>query len=74
MADDIPPNKIPMINEALVTHVIQQHYSQVKAISLFGSYAQGTPWPQSDVDLAVLLPAHAKHRLWHSHLAYPSYQ
>ncbi|MEM7736811.1 MAG: nucleotidyltransferase domain-containing protein [Deinococcota bacterium] len=36
---------------------MRQHYPQVQAISLFGSYAQGTPWPQSDVDLAVLLPA-----------------
>lgn len=59
MTDNTPTHKMPilMIDEELAAHVIRQHYPQVEAISLFGSYAQGTPWPQSDVDLAVLLPA-----------------
>jgi predicted nucleotidyltransferase len=59
MTDNNPLNKMPIttINEELADQVIRQHYPRVEAISLFGSYAQGTPWPQSDIDLAVLLPA-----------------
>jgi predicted nucleotidyltransferase len=63
MTDNTPPNRLPIpLDEGLAAHIIRQHYPQLEAISLFGSYAQGTPWPQSDIDLAVLLPAALAHK------------
>ena len=39
----------------LIAAVIK-HYPDVQAIYLFGSYGTDDAWPDSDVDLAVLLP------------------
>ena len=41
--------------QALLTH-LQNHLPDLLAVYLFGSHAQGTAGPGSDVDLAVLLP------------------
>ncbi|QXI53289.1 MULTISPECIES: type VII toxin-antitoxin system MntA family adenylyltransferase antitoxin [Pseudomonas] len=40
--------------QALLTH-LQNHLPDLLAVYLFGSHAQGTAGPDSDVDLAVLL-------------------
>ena len=43
------------------TQLVQQiltMFPDTQAIYLFGSYAAGTVSPQSDVDIAVLLPSH----------------
>ncbi len=44
------------MNEDRIVKIVVGHYPAVEAIYLFGSYAQGDPWPQSDVDIALLLP------------------
>lgn len=36
--------------------LIRAAYPDVQAVYLFGSYAAGNPWPDSDIDLALLLP------------------
>jgi predicted nucleotidyltransferase len=36
--------------------VISRHYPDVQAIYLFGSYGTAVEWPDSDVDIALLLP------------------
>ncbi len=35
---------------------VLKHYPEVQAIYLFGSYGAENEWPDSDVDIAVLLP------------------
>ncbi|WP_248748051.1 nucleotidyltransferase domain-containing protein [Pseudomonas sp. MWU12-2037] len=40
--------------QALLTH-LQNHLPDLLAVYLFGSHAQGTAGPDSDVDMAVLL-------------------
>ena len=42
-------------NEAIV-RIILQHYPAAQAIYLFGSYGTADEWPDSDVDIAMLLP------------------
>ena len=44
-----------MNTQALLTH-LQNHLPDLLAVYLFGSHAQGTAGPDSDVDMAVLLP------------------
>ena len=39
-----------------IINTILKHYSDIEAIYLFGSYATDEVWPNSDVDIAVLLP------------------
>ena len=41
--------------QALLTH-LQNHLPDLLAVYLFGSHAQGTAGPDSDVDMAVLVP------------------
>lgn len=41
--------------QALLTH-LQDHLPDLLAVYLFGSHAQGTAGPDSDVDMAVLVP------------------
>lgn len=41
---------------ASITAIILKHYSDVQAIYVFGSYSTDHLRPDSDVDLAVLLP------------------
>lgn len=47
------------MNEAtqhLLIHTILRHYPDVQGIYLFGSFGTENEWPDSDVDLALLLP------------------
>ena len=49
-----------------IIRTILAHYPQAQAIYLFGSYATTDEWPDSDVDVALLLPpdqARAEHVL-----------
>jgi uncharacterized protein len=39
-----------------IVRIIQEHYPAARAIYLFGSYGTADEWPDSDVDIAVLLP------------------
>jgi predicted nucleotidyltransferase len=50
--------------ETQVVETVLRHYPTVQGIYLFGSYAAGSAWPDSDVDVALLLPpAQAKRSL-----------
>ena len=44
-----------MKTQALLAH-LQNHLPGLLAVYLFGSHAQGTAGPDSDVDMAVLVP------------------
>jgi len=39
-----------------IVRIILEHYPSAQAIYLFGTYGTTDEWPDSDVDLAVLLP------------------
>jgi predicted nucleotidyltransferase len=39
-----------------IIKIILAHYAQTQAIYLFGSYGTTDEWPDSDVDIALLLP------------------
>ena len=48
------------MNETRIAALMVQHYPSAEAIYVFGSYARDEAWPQSNVDLALLLsPAEA---------------
>lgn len=40
----------------LIVRIILEHYPTAQAIYLFGTYGTPDEWPDSDVDIAVLLP------------------
>lgn len=40
-----------------IVEVIRRHHPDVQAVYLFGTYGTQDEWPDSDVDVAVLLPA-----------------
>lgn len=40
----------------LIVRIVLEHYPEVQAIYLFGTYGTLDEWPDSDVDIAVLLP------------------
>ncbi len=42
--------------QAKIVKTILAHYPQAQAIYLFGSYGTTDEWPDSDVDIALLLP------------------
>ncbi|GAB4541502.1 MAG: type II toxin-antitoxin system antitoxin [Anaerolineae bacterium] len=42
--------------QAKIIKTILAHYPQTQAIYLFGSYGTADEWPDSDVDIALLLP------------------
>jgi len=47
------------MNEELQTTIVRialSHYPEVQGIYLFGSYGTEAEWPDSDVDIALLLP------------------
>jgi len=44
-------------------HLITQHYPQIQAIYVFGSFVSGDISSQSDVDIALLLPFEMKEEL-----------
>jgi len=39
-----------------ITNVVLEYYPHVQGIYLFGSYMTDNEWPDSDVDIALLLP------------------
>lgn len=41
--------------EKAMVNIILRHYPRVQAVYLFGSWGTEDEWPQSDVDLALLL-------------------
>lgn len=41
---------------AAIVAIIRRDFPSAQAVYVFGSYAQGTPTADSDVDIAVLLP------------------
>jgi predicted nucleotidyltransferase len=43
---------------ATITRIVLGFYPNVQGIYLFGSYMTDNEWPDSDVDLALLLPPH----------------
>jgi len=40
----------------VIVRIIVEHYPAAQAIYLFGTYGTADEWPDSDVDIAVLLP------------------
>lgn len=45
-----------------ITHIVLQYYQSAQAIYIFGSYQTENEWPDSDVDIAILLPHDAAKR------------
>ena len=39
-----------------IARIVVQHYPAAQAIYLFGTYGTADEWPDSDVDIALLLP------------------
>jgi uncharacterized protein len=39
-----------------IIRVVLEHYPDVQGIYLFGSYGTESEWPDSDIDIALLLP------------------
>lgn len=39
-----------------IIRTVLEHYPDTQAVYLFGSYGTEQEWPESDVDIAVLLP------------------
>ncbi len=40
----------------VIVRIILEHYPAAQAVYLFGTYGTADEWPDSDVDIAVLLP------------------
>ncbi len=40
----------------LITETILEHYPDTQAIYVYGTYGTADEWPDSDIDIAVLLP------------------
>jgi uncharacterized protein len=45
-----------MKSDATIVRIVLEHYPAAQAIYLFGTYGTEDEWPESDVDIAVLLP------------------
>jgi len=45
-----------MNEQAAIIQTVLSHYPKAQAIYFFGSYGTEQEWPESDVDIAVLLP------------------
>lgn len=54
---DKPPHLFYIsLMQAKITETILTHFPDTQAIYLFGSYGTQDEWPDSDVDIALLLP------------------
>jgi len=42
--------------QSVIIRTVLKHYPDVQAIYLFGSYGTESEWPDSDIDIALLLP------------------
>ena len=51
-----------MNNDAAIVPIVLEHYPTTQAIYLFGTYGTPDEWPQSDIDIAILLPPERGHR------------
>lgn len=45
-----------MDEQSMIIRTVLSYYPDVQGIYLFGSYGTADEWPQSDVDIALLLP------------------
>jgi len=45
-----------VIESNAIIQTVLRHYADTQAIYLFGSYGTDNEWPDSDVDIALLLP------------------
>ncbi len=52
-----------MLDTYHISTTALHHYPDIQAIYLFGSYANGGTWADSDVDIALLLPHDAAKQL-----------
>ncbi len=50
---------------ATIIHTVLAHYPTAQAIYLFGTYGTPDEWPNSDVDIALLLPPEEAKRAGH---------
>lgn len=50
-----------MVDPGAIVHTVLRHHPDAQAIYLFGSYGTGDEWPDSDVDIALLLPPGQAH-------------
>jgi predicted nucleotidyltransferase len=48
-----------------IVRCVLSHYPATQAIYLFGSYGTENEWPDSDIDVAVLLPVKISQRQPH---------
>ncbi len=48
-----------------IVETIIRHYPDTQAVYLFGSYGAENEWPNSDVDIALLLPPKTSKRVGH---------
>ena len=46
-----------MSEQAAITDTVRTHFPNVQAVYLFGSHGTERQWPDSDADIALLLPA-----------------
>ena len=53
----------------VIVRTILEHYPAVQAVYLFGTYGTEDEWPDSDVDIAVLLPPEEAKRVGHMALS-----
>jgi predicted nucleotidyltransferase len=56
---------MPRLTEKMsqeIVRIVLGHYPSAQAIYLFGTYGTEDEWPDSDVDIAILLPPEESHR------------
>jgi predicted nucleotidyltransferase len=49
----------------VIVRIVLEHYPAAQAIYLFGTYGTADEWPESDVDIAILLPPEQRPRRPH---------
>ncbi|HUI42142.1 MAG TPA: nucleotidyltransferase domain-containing protein [Terriglobia bacterium] len=52
-----------------IVRIVLEHYPSAQAIYVFGTYGTADEWPDSDVDIAVLLPPEQARRQPHLRLS-----
>lgn len=54
-----------MTENEKITQIVLEHYPATQAIYLFGTHGTPDQWPESDVDIALLLPPEQARRQPH---------
>lgn len=54
--DSQPERPAGQAAESLIIGIVSRYYPEAQAIYLYGSFGTDTEWPDSDADIAVLLP------------------